>query len=699
MAETLKGLKRTHYCGKIRETDIETAAVVMGWVQRRRDMGGVIFIDLRDHTGISQIVVDARDVSESDFIKAEKIRSEYVLAVEGIIEKRDEETINSGIETGTVEIRAKGLKILSESKTPPFVIEENSTVREDLRLKHRYLDIRRPDMYRNLKLRQQVIKTVRNFLEDQEFMEVETPILTKSTPEGARDFLVPSRMHKGTFYALPQSPQIYKQLLMVSGIDRYFQVAKCFRDEDLRADRQLEFTQVDMEMSFVDAEDVIGLLENLFSHLFEQVRGQKIPVPFPRMTYQEAMDKYGCDKPDLRFGFEIVDITDIAADCSFDVFKKVVAGGGVVRAINAKGCGDLTRTQIEELTKKAVSYGGKGMAWIAVRENGELYSVLTKFFREEELQAMMDRLGAVPGDFIIFCADKLEAVCNILCNLRLDLGDIRGLRNKDESAFLVVTDFPQFEYNEDEGRYVAMHHPFTMPREEDLHLMDTDPLKVRAKSYDIVLNGIELGSGSIRIHQRELQKRMFQLLGFTDEEAQDRFGFMLDAFQYGTPPHGGFAFGMDRLIMLMVGADSIRDVIAFPKTRDGSCVMSQSPSWVSPAQLKELDIASGLQEYVHIEQERPAVSSEEVEYVAKLALLEISEDEKGELTQNLRDIIAFADKLSGLDTSGMETTAHVMPIQNVFREDALKESMNRELLLSNAPTAQDGCYFVPRVVE
>jgi len=699
MAETLSGLKRSHHCGSIRETDIDKSAIVMGWAQRRRDMGGVIFIDLRDHTGICQIVVDARDVDEADFIKAEKIRSEYVLAVEGIIEKRDEETINLNIETGTVELRAKRIKILSESKTPPFAIEENSTVKEDLRLKHRYLDIRRPDMYRNLKLRQQVIKTVRTFLEDQEFMEVETPILTKSTPEGARDFLVPSRMHKGTFYALPQSPQIYKQLLMVSGIDRYFQVAKCFRDEDLRADRQLEFTQVDMEMSFVDSDDVINLLENLFSDLFEKVRGEKIPVPFPRMTYQEAMDKYGCDKPDIRFGYEMVDITDIAATCSFDVFKKVTAQGGIVKAINAKGCADLTRTQIEELTKKAVSYGGKGMAWIAVRENGEMYSVLTKFFKEEELKAIMERLQAVPGDFIIFCADKEPAVRTILGSLRLDLGDMRGLRQKDHNAFLVVTDFPQFEYNEEEGRYVAMHHPFTMPVEEDLHLMDTDPLAVRAKSYDIVLNGIELGSGSIRIHLRELQKKMFKLLGFTDEEAQDRFGFMLDAFQYGTPPHGGFAFGMDRLIMLMVGADSIRDVIAFPKTRDGSCVMSQSPSRVSNAQLKELDLATGLQGYVHVEQEKPAVSNEEVEYVAALARLEIAEEDKAELTRNLRDIIAFADKLSGLDTTGMETTAHVMPIQNVFRDDILKESMDRELLLSSAPSVQDGCYFVPRVVE
>ena len=699
MAETLGTLKRTHYCGEIRESHIDTEAVLMGWAQRRRDLGGVIFIDLRDNSGIAQIVIDARDVDEKDFIKAEKIRSEYVIAVSGVIERRDEETVNPLIETGTVELRAKHIKILSEAKTPPFAIEEKSTVREELRLKHRYLDLRRPDLFQNLLLRQQVTQAVRQFLVTQRFLEVETPVLTKSTPEGARDYLVPSRVSKGSFYALPQSPQIYKQLLMVAGVDRYFQVARCFRDEDLRADRQPEFTQVDMEMSFVDEADVTGLLEMLFADMFKTVLGKEIPLTFPRMTWQDAMDKYGVDKPDLRFGMEIVDLTEIASTCSFEVFRKVTESGGVVRAINAKGCGDLTRTEIEELTKKAVSYGGKGMAWIAIREDGELYSVLTKFFKEEELKAMIARLGGEPGDFIIFCADKLEAVRSILGSLRLDLGDLRGLRRKEDMAFLIVTEFPLLEWNAEDGRYVAMHHPFTMPVEEDLHLMESDPLKVRAKAYDVVLNGTELGSGSIRIHQRELQKKMFRLLGFSEADAHDRFGFMLDAFQYGTPPHGGFAFGMDRLIMLMVGAESIRDVIAFPKMRDGSCAMSQSPSKVSVSQLRELDLISGLNDYVHVEPEKPQVSSEDVDYVSGLARLALGDDEKEELTRNLRDIIAFADKLSELDVAGLDPIAHVMPIENVFREDRCIPSQDRTVLLKNAPAQRDGCFFVPKVVE
>lgn len=699
MAEMLGALKRTHYCGELREHHIDGEAVLMGWAQRRRDLGGVIFIDLRDNSGIAQVVIDARDVSESDFIKAEKIRSEYVIAVSGTIELRDSETVNPLLETGTVELRARSIRILSEAKTPPFAVEEGSSVREELRLKHRYLDLRRPDLFRNLVLRQQVAQTVRAHLGRERFLEVETPVLTKSTPEGARDYLVPSRVAKGSFYALPQSPQIYKQLLMVGGIDRYFQVARCFRDEDLRADRQPEFTQVDMEMSFVEADDVTGLLEGLFADIFHTVLDREIPRPFRRMTWLEAMDRYGVDKPDLRFGMEIVDLTDIASDCSFEVFRKVTEAGGVVRAINAKGCADLTRTEIEDLTKKAVSYGGKGMAWIAIRENGERYSVLTKYFKEAELDAMLDRLGGEPGDFIIFCADKLAAVRSILGSLRLDLGDLRGLRKKEDLAFLIVTEFPLLEWSEEESRFIAMHHPFTMPMDEDLPLMETDPLRVRAKAYDVVLNGTELGSGSIRIHLRELQKRMFKLLGFSESEAQDRFGFMLDAFQYGTPPHGGFAFGLDRLIMLMVGADSIRDVIAFPKMRDGSCAMSQSPSKVSQAQLKELDLLTGLEAYVHVEPAKPAVSTEQVDYVAALARLTFGEDEKQELTRNLRDVIAFADKLSELDVAGLDPIAHVMPIENVFREDVLTGTDRREDMLMNAPAQRDGCYFVPKTVE
>lgn len=699
MAETLGTMKRSHYCGEIRETDINSKAVMMGWAQRRRDLGGVIFIDLRDHTGLAQIVIDAKNVDEADFVKAERIRSEYVIAVEGVIEKRDSETVNPLLETGTVELRAKKLKILSEAKTPPFAIEEKSSVREELRLKHRYLDLRRPDLLHNLKMRQKMTQAVREFLMGQRFLEVETPVLTKSTPEGARDYLVPSRVFKGSFYALPQSPQIYKQLLMVGGVDRYFQVARCFRDEDLRADRQPEFTQVDMEMSFVDEVEIVSLLETLFASMFKTVLGKDIALPMRRMTWLEAMDKYGVDKPDLRFGMEIVDLTDIAASCSFEVFKKVAASGGVVRAINAKGYGDLTRTEIEFLTQKAVSYGGKGMAWIAIRENGELYSVLTKFFKKEELDNMIERLGGKPGDFIIFSADKLEAVRAILGSLRLDLADLRHLRQKDDFAFLIVTDFPLLEWDAQENRYVAMHHPFTMPVEADLPLLEKEPLKVRAKAYDVVLNGVELGSGSIRIHQRELQKRMFKLLGFSETSAQERFGFMLDAFQYGAPPHGGFAFGLDRLMMLVVGADSIRDVIAFPKMRDGSCAMSQSPSRVSQSQLKELDLLSGSKDYIHVEPEKPLVSEEDVDYVAALARLELNDEEKEELTRNLRDIIAFADKLNELDVSGLDPMAHVMPIENVFRADFKENSDDRELILKGAPAQKDGCYFVPKAVE
>lgn len=699
LAETLGSMKRSHYCGEIRETEIDRVAVLMGWAQRRRDLGGVIFIDLRDNTGIAQVVIDARNVEEADFIKAERIRGEYVIAVEGVIEKRDPETVNPLIETGTIELRASKIKILSEAKTPPFAIEERSGVREELRLKHRYLDLRRPDLYQNLKLRQQVAQSVRQFLTERRFLEVETPVLTKSTPEGARDYLVPSRVFKGSFYALPQSPQIYKQLLMVGGVDRYFQVARCFRDEDLRADRQPEFTQVDLEMSFVDENDVTTLLETLFAEVFREVLGVEVPLPMPRMTWQEAMDRYGADKPDLRFGMEIVDLTDIAAACSFDVFRRITQSGGVVRAINAKGYGDLTRSEIEMLTQKAVGYGGKGMAWIAIRENGELYSVLTKFFKEDELRAIMERLGGEPGDFIIFSADTLASVRMILGALRLDLADLRHLRKKEDLAFLIVTDFPLLEWDGEENRYVAMHHPFTMPAEEDLPLLETNPLEVRAKAYDVVLNGVELGSGSIRIHLRDLQKRMFKLLGFTEASAQERFGFMLDAFQYGAPPHGGFAFGLDRLMMLMVGADSIRDVIAFPKMRDGSCAMSQSPSKVSSSQLRELDLLSGLKDYVHVEPEKPQVSEEQVDYVAGLARLSLSEDEKEELTQNLRDIIAFADKLNELDVTGLDPMAHVMPVENVFRADVPGVSDSRDLVLKNAPAQREGCYFVPKAVE
>lgn len=697
--ESMKGLKRSDYCGMLREKDMERSVVVMGWVQRRRDLGGVIFLDLRDRSGIVQVVIDGRFVSTEDFHKAESIRNEYVVAIEGKVEKRDEETVNENIETGTIDVRARSVRILSKAKTPPFMVEDAANVKEEIRLAHRYLDLRRPKMLSNLYLRQHLIRATRDFLMSKHFLEVETPILTKSTPEGARDFLVPSRMEKGAFYALPQSPQIYKQLLMVGGIDRYFQLAKCFRDEDLRADRQPEFTQLDMELSFVDEEDIIGLLEELFATVVKETVGVEIAYPFERLTYAEAMGKYGSDKPDLRFGMAMVDLTEIARTCSFKVFSSVVEQGGIVKAINVKGGDRFTRTQIEYLTEKAVGYGGKGMAWIAIGEDGQLKSVLTKFFKEEEMQAILQAMQVENGDFIIFCADMEASVHKILGSLRLDIGDLLGLRKKEDLKFLVVTDFPLLEWSEEEKRYVAMHHPFTMPKEEDLEKMHTDPAQVRAKSYDIVLNGIELGSGSIRIHQEELQAQMFSLLGFSEAEVQDRFGFMLKAFEYGTPPHGGFAFGVDRLLMLLAGESSIREVIAFPKMRDGSCAMMQAPSSVSVEQLTELALYTKTQEGMAKKKEHRFVGRKTIEKIADAAKIGIGEQEKEVLGNDFAQMVAFLEPITLLNVEDVEPTEHLLSLYNVFRKDEVRAFEKPEHLLRNAKEHRDGCVYVPRIIE
>lgn len=695
-------MKRTNYCGLLREEQIGSQVIVNGWVQTKRDMGGVIFIDLYDREGTLQTVFNVGNLSPQDFAIAEGLRNQSVIAVQGRIRLRDEETINPRLETGTIELMAEKIQLISAAEPLPFALEEGTNVREDLRLKYRFLDIRRPQMLYNLRYRHQVQKAAQDFLDAEGFLQIETPILTKSTPEGARDYLVPSRVHPGTFYALPQSPQIFKQLLMVGGVDKYYQVARCFRDEDLRADRQPEFTQVDMEMSFIEQEDILVHLEKLFKYIFKQVKGKEITEPFPRMTWQEAMDKYGSDKPDIRFGLPIIDLTEIARQCSFSVFRRAAEEGGVVRAINVKGGAEFTRSTIEELTKKAMGYGAKGMAWIAIRPDGELYSILTKYFSAEDLQAIQQAVDGQPGDFILFCADKLDVVRKTLGGLRLELGDLLGLRHKEDFRFLIVTDFPQFEWSEEEGRFLAMHHPFTMPYPEDLEFLLTDPGRVRAQAYDFVLNGIELGSGSIRIHRQDIQKLMFEALGFNEEEIEARFGFMVNAFKYGTPPHGGFAFGLDRLVMLMLGADSLRDVIAFPKVRDASCPMTNAPDMVDDSQLEVLNLGVGA---VTTERKNPGAKRKhpsheiDVENVANLAKLNLTQEEKTVMAEELSAMISFADQLSSLDTQDVPITAHVVPLENVLREDVVMDGTDREELLKNAPTKAEGYIYVPKVVE
>ncbi|MBS5934101.1 MAG: aspartate--tRNA ligase [Clostridiales bacterium] len=589
MAESMRGLSRTHRCTEVSKANIGETVTVMGWVQKRRNLGSLIFVDLRDRSGLLQIVFDENDIGTDGFDKAGKLRSEFVVAVVGKVEARSG-AVNENMATGEIEIRATELRVLSEAETPPFPIEEESNTKEDLRLKYRYLDLRRPDLQRNLIMRSNVATLTRQFLADEGFLEIETPMLTKSTPEGARDYLVPSRVHPGNFYALPQSPQLFKQLLMCSGYDRYFQIVKCFRDEDLRADRQPEFTQIDMELSFVDVDDVIAVNERLLQKMFKETIGIDVQLPIRRMTYAEAMDRFGSDKPDLRFGMELKNVSDVVKDCGFAVFTGALEKGGSVRGINADGQGAMPRKKIDALVEFAKGFGAKGLAYLAINEDGTYKSSFAKFMTEEQLDALVTAMQGKPGDLLLFAADEDDIVFDVLGNLRLEIARSLDLLDKNVYNFLWVTEFPLLEYSKEQGRYVAKHHPFTMPMEEDLELLDTEPGKVRAKAYDIVLNGTEIGGGSVRIFQNHIQEKMFEVLGFSKEDAYDRFGFLLNAFKYGVPPHAGLAYGLDRLVMLMAKEDSIRDVIAFPKVKDASCLMTDAPNIVEEKQLEELGI-------------------------------------------------------------------------------------------------------------
>ncbi|MCQ2521634.1 MAG: aspartate--tRNA ligase [Lachnospiraceae bacterium] len=593
MAESMQGMKRTHRCAEVVNAPIGSEVTVMGWVQKNRNKGGIIFVDLRDRSGILQVIFEQGEgdkyIDAEGFAKAEKLRSEFVVAITGTIEKR-EGAENTNLTTGALELRATYVRILAEAETPPFPIEADSKTKEELRLKYRYLDLRRPDIQHNIMFRSQVTQSVRDFLTKEGFLEIETPILNRSTPEGARDYLVPSRVHPGTFYALPQSPQLFKQILMCSGYDRYFQIAKCFRDEDLRADRQPEFTQIDMELSFVDVDDVIDVNERLIQKLFKDTLNVDVQIPMQRMTWQEAMDRFGSDKPDVRFGMELCDVSETVKDVEFAVFKGALENGGSVRGINAKGQGEMPRKKIDALVDVAKTYGAKGLAYIAIQNDGTIKSSFTKFLTEEQTKALVEKMEGENGDLLLFAADKNKVVWAVLGALRLEIANQLGILKKDDYRFLWVTEFPLLEWSDEENRFQAMHHPFTMPMDEDLPLLDTDPGKVRAKAYDCVLNGVELGGGSVRIHQGDVQERMFKELGIETEAAYEKFGFLLNAFKYGVPPHAGLAFGLDRLVMLMVEADNIREVIAFPKVKDASCLMSDAPNVVDAKQLEELGI-------------------------------------------------------------------------------------------------------------
>ncbi len=589
MAESMYGLHRTCRCAEVTKEMVGKEVTLMGWVQKARNKGGIVFADLRDRSGIMQVIFENGSIDETGFEKAGKLRSEFVIAVTGTVEKRGG-AVNENLATGEIELRAKSLRVLSEAEVPPFPIEENSKTKDEIRLKYRYLDLRRPDLQRNLMLKSKVAMLTREFFAKEGFLEIETPMLGKSTPEGARDYLVPSRVHPGCFYGLPQSPQLYKQLLMCSGYDRYIQIARCFRDEDLRADRQPEFTQIDMELSFVDVDDVIDVNERFLAFLFKEVLDVEVSLPIQRMTWQEAMDRFGSDKPDLRFGMELQNVSEIVKDCGFGVFTGALENGGSVRGINAKGQGEMPRKKIDKLVDFAKDYGAKGLAYIAIAGDGTRKSSFAKFMTDDQMDALVNAMGGEAGDLLLFAADKNKVVYDVLGALRVELAKQMDLLDKNEYRFVWITEFPLLEWNEEENRYTAMHHPFTMLMEEDLPLLDIDPGKVRAKAYDIVLNGNEIGGGSVRIHQDDIQEKMFEKLGFTKEEAYEQFGFLLNAFKYGVPPHAGLAYGLDRLVMLMAKVDSIRDVIAFPKVKDASCLMTQSPGQVSEAQLKELGL-------------------------------------------------------------------------------------------------------------
>jgi aspartyl-tRNA synthetase len=692
---------RTDYCGSLRRGHIGRKAAVCGWVLTRRDMGGVIFVDVRDREGTLQTVFNISIVDADSFAAAERLKNQSVVRVTGEIRLRDESTYNAAIPTGEVELAAEHMEVLSAAEALPFSLTDDEPVREELRLQYRYLDLRRPKMYETLRFRAALQREAERILDEQGFLQVETPILCKSTPEGARDYLVPSRVHPGTFYALPQSPQIYKQLLMVAGIDKYYQIARCFRDEDLRADRQPEFTQVDMERSFVTQEDMLAFLADLFTRLFESMMKRPLDAPFKRLTWQEAMDSYGNDKPDLRFGLPIVDVSDVAAQTTFGVFTGALKHGGVVRCINVKGGGEaFTRSTIEQLTAYAQKLGAKGMAWILYKPDGEINSILPKYFGDECWRVLEEKTGAAKGDFLLFCADQIDVTRRVLSGLRVRCGELMGLIDRNVFQFALVTEFPMFEYKKDENRYAAMHHPFTMPFEEDLDLMQDDATKplVRSQAYDVVLNGVELGSGSVRIHRADVQSRVFSALGFSREQARERFGFMLGAFHYGTPPHAGFAFGLDRLCMLLTGASSLREVIAFPKTKDASCPMTGAPDFVDPKQLEELKLGVNVAEDMKREHEE-RVTRETVQNTALLSMLSLSLSDEQAMDKDFMGIVDFAGELAALDRQAPQTPRPRNERGENTRPDETGESFPLAKVLLNAKTVSGPYVTVPKTFE